>query len=145
MNRKCAWGTWAIAGSTAAIVRMTSASTLAGRSGPPCSRGTVMASSPLASRAASSATGTAPDRSRSITPGAIEAAYSRAAVTASAAEAIAGASADGRAHPATESTRSSSDRPSSGSGTAARSSPAATSSSRTIGSTVRPNRSTSSW
>ncbi len=49
-----------------------------------------MASRPLASSAASSAAGTAPDRSRSITPGAIEAAYSRAALIASAPEPIAG-------------------------------------------------------
>ena len=63
-----------MAGSTAAMVRITSASTGGGRSGPPCPAGTVMPSSPLASSAASSATGTCPARSRAITPGAIDSA-----------------------------------------------------------------------
>ena len=63
-----------MAGSTAAMVLMTSASTTGETSAPPSSRGTVMPGSPLASKAASSAAGTWPARSRSITPGAMESA-----------------------------------------------------------------------
>ncbi len=73
-NRKWACGIWAIAGSVAAMIRMTSASTTGDRSGPKWAAGTVIPSSPLASRAASSAYGTAPARSLPITPLAIEAA-----------------------------------------------------------------------
>ena len=54
-----------MAGSTAAMMRITSASTVAGTSAPWYLRGTVMASSPLASNAASSCRGTVPARSRS--------------------------------------------------------------------------------
>ncbi len=44
-----------MAGSTAAMIRITSASTTGDRSGPKWAAGTVIPSSPLASRAASSA------------------------------------------------------------------------------------------
>jgi hypothetical protein len=54
-------------------------------------RGTVIASKPLASSAAISRTGTVPNRSRSITPSAIEAANSRAVLIASAPEVMTGA------------------------------------------------------
>ena len=54
------------------MVRITSASTTGDRSGPKWAAGTVIPSRPLASRAASSAYGTVPARSRPITPLAIE-------------------------------------------------------------------------
>ncbi len=45
-NRKCTCGTWAMAGSTAAMVRITSASTTGDRSGPKWAAGTVMPEQP---------------------------------------------------------------------------------------------------
>jgi hypothetical protein len=52
-------------------------------SGPPNARGTVIPSRPLASSTASASQGTAPERSRSIAPGAIASATAWAASTAS--------------------------------------------------------------